>query len=55
MIDDAPIPCAGVPKCAEWNGRLVFTGFKAIGGYAGSMTFKAATALENGKLIFEEL
>ena len=55
VIDDTLIPCAGVPKCAEWNGRLVFTGFKAIGGYAGSMTFKAATALENGKLIFEEL
>lgn len=54
-IDDTLIPCAGVPKCAEWNGRLVFTGFKVIDGYAGSMTFKAATATEEGLLIFEEL
>jgi len=54
-VDDTLIPCAGVPKCAEWKGRLVFTGFKVINGYAGSMTFKAATALDNGRLIFEEL
>lgn len=54
-IDDALIPCAGVPKCAEWNGKLIFTGFKPINGYAGTMTFKAATADENGKLIFEDL
>ncbi len=55
MIDNTLIPCAGVPKCAEWGGRLVFTGFKAIGGYAGSMTFKAARAKKNGELVFEEL
>ncbi len=55
MIDDTLIPCAGVPKCAEWNDRLVFTGFKVINGYAGTMTFKAAYAEENGKLIFEDL
>ena len=55
MIDDTLIPCAGVPKCAEWGGRLVFTGFKAINGYAGSMTFKAAKAKENGELVFEDL
>ena len=54
-IDDTLIPCAGVPKCGEWNGRLVFTGFKPINGYAGTMTFKAARADQNGKLIFEEL
>ena len=54
-IDDTLIPCAGVPKCAEWNGKLVFTGFKVINGYAGKMTFKQATADENGKLIFEEM
>ena len=54
-IDNTLIPCAGVPKCAEWNTRLVFTGFKAIDGYAGSMTFKAARAKENGMLVFEEL
>lgn len=54
-VDDTLIPCAGVPKCAEWGGRLVFTGFKPINGYAGTMTFKSATADENGKLIFEDL
>lgn len=55
VIDNTLIPCAGVPKCAEWNGRLIFTGFEPIEGYAGKMTFKAARASENGALIFEEL
>ncbi len=55
MIDDTLIPCAGVPKCAPWNDKLIFTGFKPIDGYAGTMTFKSATADENGKLIFEDL
>lgn len=55
MIDDTLIPCAGVPKCAIWKDKLVFTGFKPIDGYAGTMTFKSATADENGKLIFEDL
>ena len=48
------IPCESVPKCAEWNGKLIFAGFRRMGGYAGSMTFKAAIALENGELIFED-
>ncbi len=55
MPDDPIIPCASVPKCAEWEGRLIFAGFKGIGGYGGSMTFKAATSDENGRLIFDEL
>ena len=55
VIDDTLIPCAGVPKCAEWNGKLIFTGFKPINGYAGTMTFKSATAEENGRLVFEDL
>lgn len=54
-LDDTLIPCAGVPKCAEWKGRLVFAGFEPIDGYAGTMTFKAARARKNGELIFEEL
>jgi len=33
----------------------IFTGFEVINGYAGSMTFKCATAKENGELIFEDL
>lgn len=66
MISDKPfsdfrepensiIPCESVPKGAEWEGKLVFAGFKRMNGYAGSMTFKSATADENGELIFEEL
>lgn len=54
-VDDSLIPCAGVPKCALWGDRLVFTGFKPIDGYAGTMTFKAARAEKNGQLIFEDL
>ncbi len=66
MISDKPfedfvmpsnpiVPCSSVPKCAEWNGRMIFAGYKSGGGYAGVMTFKAATADENGELVFEEL
>lgn len=55
MIDDTLIPCAGVPKCAPWGERLIFTGFEPIDGYAGTMTFKAATADEGGRLVFEDL
>lgn len=55
MPENPIIPCSSVPKCAEWNGRLIFTGFKAIDGYAGTMTFKAARANEDGELIFEDL
>ncbi|MBR7161021.1 MAG: hypothetical protein IKD07_01260 [Clostridia bacterium] len=65
MISDQPfegfrepkcseIPCESVPKGADWNGKLVFAGFRKMGGYAGSMTFKAATASEDGELIFEK-
>ena len=55
MPDNPIIPCESVPKCAEWQGKLVFTGFKRIVGYAGSMTFKVATANEKGELVFENL
>ena len=55
MPDDPIIPCSSVPKCAEWQGRMIFTGYKSDGGYAGVMTFKAATSNEKGELIFEEL
>ena len=49
------IPCASVPKCAIWENRLVFAGFKGMGGYGGTMTFKAATSKENGELVFEDI
>jgi hypothetical protein len=55
MPNDPIIPCSNVPKGAEWNGRLIFTGFKCIGGYAGSLSFRAATSKENGELVFEDL
>ena len=55
MPSEPIIPCSSVPKGAEWNGRLIFTGFRGIGGYGGAMTFKAATAKENGELVFEDV
>jgi hypothetical protein len=55
MPQDPIIPCESVPKCAEWEGRLIFAGFKKINGYAGTMTFKAAIADEKGILHFEKL
>ena len=55
MPSDPVIPCSSVPKGAEWDGKLIFTGFKRLGGYGGSMTFKSATSKENGELVFEEI
>ena len=46
------VPCASVPKGAVWKDKIVFAGYKGIDGYAGTMTFKTATADENGELIF---
>ena len=46
------IPCASVPKGAVWGDKIVFTGFKGIDGYAGTMTFRSAAADENGELVF---
>lgn len=48
------VPCSSVPKGAIWENKIVFTGFNRIDGYAGTMTFKSATASENGELVFEE-
>ena len=53
MPEHPIIPCESVPKGAEWDGKLVFTGFKRMNGYGGSMTFKVATATETGELVFE--
>jgi hypothetical protein len=55
MPTDPIIPCSSVPKGAEWGGKLIFTGFRGMGGYGGAMTFKTATAKENGELVFEDL
>lgn len=49
---NSEIPCASVPKGAVWKDEIVFTGFKGIDGYAGTMTFKTAIADENGELVF---
>ena len=51
--ENPEIPCASVPKGAVWKDKIVFAGYKGIDGYAGTMTFKTATADENGELIFQ--
>ena len=50
---DPIIPCHSVPKGGVWGERIIFTGFRPLGGYAGTMTFVTARAAENGELIFE--
>lgn len=50
--ENPEIPCASVPKGAVWEDKIVFTGFDGIDGYAGTMTFKTATADANGELVF---
>ena len=49
---DPVIPCASVPKGGIWEGKIVFTGFNRIRGYAGTLTFRSATANEKGELVF---
>ena len=51
--EDPVIPCSMVPKCAPWQDKLVFVGYRLMGGYAGCMTFLSATADKDGRLIFE--
>jgi len=51
---DPIIPAHSVPKAAIFDGRLIFTGFKPMGGYAGTMTFREAFAGETGELIFPD-
>ncbi len=46
------IPCETVPKAAVWRDRILFTGFKRIEGYAGTMTFMEATVDEKGEFVF---
>lgn len=50
--DDDIIPCSSVPKAAIHDGRIIFTGFSGIDGYAGTMTFMEAVQRENGTLEF---
>ena len=50
--DDPTIPCASVPKCAVWNGRILFAGFRAEDCYAGTVTFCEAHQLPDGTLSF---
>lgn len=50
---DSIIPCESVPKGAIWDGKIVFSGFRRMGGYAGSMTFKIATANDSGELVYD--
>ncbi len=50
---DSVIPCESVPKGAIWEDKIVFAGFRRMGGYGGSLTFQCAYALPNGNLIFD--
>lgn len=54
-FDDDVIPCESVPKGAVFKGRLIFTGFRGNGGYAGTMTFTEAFAAEDGHLSYAPL
>ena len=49
---NAVIPCKSVPKCAQWQGKLVFAGFDGKGKYAGTLTLRDAAADANGELVF---
>lgn len=48
------IPCGRVPKCAFWEDKLIFVGFRDMenADYAGTMTFANAEIEENGILHF---
>jgi len=47
------VPCGSVPKGAVWGDKIVFTGFRCMEGYAGTMMFLSAIADHDGELIFE--
>ncbi len=49
------IPCEAVPKAAVWRNRILFTGFKRMEGYAGTMTFMEATVDEKGEFVFVDV
>lgn len=50
--ENPDIPCESVPKMALWNGRILFTGFRRIEGYAGTLTFTEAAQNPDGSLRF---
>ena len=50
--ENPEIPCESVPKGALWNGRILFTGFSRIEGYAGTLTFTEARQNPDGTLRF---
>ncbi len=52
MPENPDIPCESVPKMALWNGRILFTGFHRIDGYAGTLTFTEAWQESDGSLQF---
>ncbi|MBQ3862056.1 MAG: glycosyl hydrolase, partial [Clostridia bacterium] len=52
MPENPDIPCESVPKMALWNGRILFTGFHRIDGYAGTLTFTEAWQESDGSLRF---
>ena len=52
LPENPHIPCEAVPKAAVWNGRILFTGFNRMNGYAGTLTFMEARPGDNGELVF---
>ena len=50
--EDPSIPCESVPKMALFHGRIIFTGFHRIEGYAGTLTFSEAWQNPDGTLRF---
>jgi len=47
------IPCESVPKGGVWQDKIVFSGFVRLEGYAGTLSFRTASAAPSGELIFE--
>ena len=54
MPQNPVIPCESVPKGAIWEDRIIFTGFRRVEGYAGTMTFASAESDPSGELIFSK-
>ena len=53
VIPEQPeIPCSSVPKAGIYGDRIIFAGFRGIGGYAGSMTFMEAKTDASGVMHF---
>ena len=50
--EEPEIPCSTVPKAGIFGDRIIFAGFRGMGGYAGVMTFMEADTDERGVMRF---